>query len=496
MNMKWLGKLLPDERAFDEALYDRHKILFLYSVFALAGAVALSMGFVRWQLNAFMGAVDFLFAAFNFGLLFYLGRRPDRIEIASSVAIAMSFVLFMAIYLLADYNVMRLTLFFLLIAAVVFLKGKRAGRLWTAGILISILAGYVSNDTGYSSIDIISTCIYLVAMLLVFENYESLKEAQKARERDQLQTILTQEQKRLQLGAEKSTLQAILDNSPLGIWLLGVDGRLRFVNKTFCNAVGVEEDRFLAAAHYVDLLPQQSAESCMQSDAACFSGEGAHHSREWMRFSDGQQHLLEITKVKLQDADGSVSGLIGIGVDITDRIKAEERLHLTSKVFENTLEGITITDAVGTILEVNEAFCTITGYSRDELIGQNPRMLQSGHQDAAFYAAMWQHIRETGHWRGEVWNRRKDGELLPEILTISAISDAAGTVSNYVGISSDITLLKQHERQLEHIAHYDALTNIPTGCCWRTVYARRWRTRGASRRAWPCATWIWTDSKR
>ncbi|MDO8813515.1 MAG: EAL domain-containing protein [Gallionella sp.] len=144
-----------------------------------------------------------------------------------------------------------------------------------------------------------------------------------------------------------------------------------------------------------------------------------------------------------------------------ERRRAEERFRLTAKVFENTMEGITVTDKNNHILEVNDAFTRITGYAREEVLGKTPVILKSGLHDKDFYAVMWQAINATGHWRGDVWNRRKDGEIYPEMLTISTIADDMGNVTNYVGIFSDITLLKQHEKQLEHIAHYDALTGIP-----------------------------------
>ncbi|MDD5300124.1 MAG: EAL domain-containing protein [Gallionella sp.] len=144
-----------------------------------------------------------------------------------------------------------------------------------------------------------------------------------------------------------------------------------------------------------------------------------------------------------------------------ERRRVEERLILTAKVFENTMEGITITDKDNNILEVNDAFTRITGYSRDEVVGKTPRILKSGLHDQDFYAEMWQTINTSGHWRGDIWNRRKDGEVYPESLTVSAITDNKGKVTNYVGIFADITLLKQHEKQLEHIAHFDALTGIP-----------------------------------
>ncbi|MBU0621022.1 MAG: EAL domain-containing protein [Gammaproteobacteria bacterium] len=262
-------------------------------------------------------------------------------------------------------------------------------------------------------------------------------------------------------GAEGTLLQAILDNAPLGIWFLGIDGRLQFVNSTFCNAVGISEERFLSAHHYVEVLPQEISANCIRSDEECMAQSAPHISQEWLPFVDGKPHLLEITKFKVLNVDGTPRGLIGLAADITERKRDEERLRLTARVFENTLDGITIADKDGNILEVNEAFSRITGYTHDEVLGRNPRFLQSGRQDGYFYKEMWSAIAENGYWRGEIWNRRKDGELLAELLTITAVSDETGVVTNYVGISSDITLLKQHEKQLEHIAHYDALTNVP-----------------------------------
>lgn len=271
------------------------------------------------------------------------------------------------------------------------------------------------------------------------------------------------------LDSEKMLFQAILDNAPLGIWFLGVDGRLQFVNNTFCNAVGISEERFLAAKHYVDVLPPEISASCLRSDEECMAQSGPHLSRERLPFMDGKVHLLEITKVKVRNKDGQPMGLIGLAADITDKQNAEDRLRLTSKMFENTLDGVTIADRDGNILEVNEAFCRITGYTREQVIGKNPRFLQSGRQDADFYKEMWRSIAATGHWRGEIWNRRKDGESMVELLTISAITDNDGKVSNYVGVASDITQIKQHAKQLEHIAHFDALTDVPN----RVLFADR-----------------------
>ena len=148
-------------------------------------------------------------------------------------------------------------------------------------------------------------------------------------------------------------------------------------------------------------------------------------------------------------------------IDISARKQAQTKLQLAASVFSHAREGITITDAHGTIVDLNDAFTRITGYSREEALGQNPRFLNSGRQDAAFYAAMWSELVERGHWSGEIWNRRKNGEVFAESLTISAVRDGKGNTLHYVALFSDITTIKTHQSQLEHIAHFDALTNLP-----------------------------------
>jgi len=147
--------------------------------------------------------------------------------------------------------------------------------------------------------------------------------------------------------------------------------------------------------------------------------------------------------------------------DITERKQAEEALSITASVFGSTREAIVITDAHNVIIDVNPAFTDITGYTREEALGNNPSMLSSGRQDPQFYAAMWQHLKQDGTWRGEIWNRRKSGEVYAELLSISAISDHTGQVIRYVAVFSDISHIKAHEAALSRVAHYDALTGIP-----------------------------------
>ena len=185
----WFNNPIPK---VDETTY---KSRFLYSVFLLAGIVAGGMGFVRWHSSTLMGLIDFAFAGLNFALLFYLRRHKQYIEIISTLAITLSFILFLAIYVLAPYNTMRLSLFFLLAASVFFLKGRRLGRLWLAGIIFVIASVHVSGyfATGYSHLDIVTTCIYLIALVIIFENYELFKEQERHRRQSEDEAVRAKE---------------------------------------------------------------------------------------------------------------------------------------------------------------------------------------------------------------------------------------------------------------------------------------------------------------
>lgn len=143
------------------------------------------------------------------------------------------------------------------------------------------------------------------------------------------------------------------------------------------------------------------------------------------------------------------------------RKKAEEDLKLSAQVFEQSQEAIVICDERNKIISVNQAFTTITGYSTDEVIGKNPNVLSSGRQGPSFYQAMWQELKTEGYWQGEIWNRRKDGEIFPEWISISVVKDIKNKPLNYIAIFSDISQHKETEARIEHLAHYDPLTDLP-----------------------------------
>jgi len=161
-----------------------------------------------------------------------------------------------------------------------------------------------------------------------------------------------------------------------------------------------------------------------------------------------------------RDDAGRVLGVFAAARDVTDRKRAESSIQAAS-VFTYAREGIMITKADGTILNVNGAFTRITGYERDEVLGKNPRLLSSKRQNKAFYVAMWADLRQKGHWYGEVWNRRKNGQVFLEALTVTAVYGTDGSIEHFVALFTDVTSVREHQRQLEHMAHFDALTNLP-----------------------------------
>ena len=176
---------------------------------------------------------------------------------------------------------------------------------------------------------------------------------------------------------------------------------------------------------------------------------------------DGNVRYVHQQGETVCDEEDRPRHLIGTVLDITDRKNAEEKLKLASKVVENTAEAILITDANTRIVDVNAAFIRMTGYTKEEVAGQNLQILKSDRQDDAFYDKLWTEVKNTGWWSGEIWDRRKNGEEFPKWLSISAVNDERGQVANYVAIFTDISKAKEAEAQLRQLAHFDTLTGLP-----------------------------------
>ncbi|MDX1810200.1 MAG: diguanylate cyclase [Sulfurospirillaceae bacterium] len=161
------------------------------------------------------------------------------------------------------------------------------------------------------------------------------------------------------------------------------------------------------------------------------------------------------------DSNGVVRGFSILASEVTELKETEAQLKLAACVFENTLDGVLITDTKGTILSVNPAFTEITGYTEEEVLGKNPRILKSNRHDLAFYSSMWKDIKTNGRWKGEIWNRRKSGDLYLERMTISMVRDTDDKPVRYVSVFNDITALWHKDEYIKHLAFHDALTDLP-----------------------------------
>ena len=189
------------------------------------------------------------------------------------------------------------------------------------------------------------------------------------------------------------------------------------------------------------------------------SDEGKHLSEAYQHYYDRQQERAAGYRLFLLLA---TLAMLGYAAFVFLRLREKSRsLQLSASVIAHAHEGIVITDITGLIVDVNPAFTGITGYTREEVLGKTPHLLQSGHHDSQFYAVMWQSIKATGQWSGEVWNRRKNGEVYPEWLSITTVTGEDGEVTHYVGSCIDITERKQSEADIHNLAFYDLLTQLP-----------------------------------
>ena len=342
---------IQSQRTFD------HRVAFLNSVFLFAGVVALGMGFYRWQTSVLLGTIDMLFAACNFSLIYSLKRDNRRVPVISTLALLLSYLLFTALYLLASYNSTRIALFLLLSASAFFLKGRQQGLVWLLVIIATVVAGYLlpGVDTGYSVLDIVAFCLYLIALYFVIRNYEIFNE--RRHEHDREREVLHRSEERFRTLVERGNDLILIVSDA---------GQLRFVSPSVESVLG-----FLPG----DMIDQRLDHFVHPEDWERLSPvdlpPGAGHSKFELRMahSDGGYRNIEMVGRNLT-ANCAIGGIVFNGRDITDRKISDDRLRLTAKVFANTLEGISITDLDGNIIDVNEAFCNISGYSREELIAR------------------------------------------------------------------------------------------------------------------------------
>jgi diguanylate cyclase (GGDEF)-like protein/PAS domain S-box-containing protein len=261
------------------------------------------------------------------------------------------------------------------------------------------------------------------------------------------------------LRGSKELLELFIAHVPASIAMFDRGMRYVAASRRWLNDYGLTGGEIIGRSHYD--FAKDIPERWKEAHRRGLEGEGSKHDEDPFELPDGEVQWSRWEVVPWREGDGSIGGIILFAEDITKHRETDQRLRLAASVFTNAREGITITDREGTILEVNEMFTKITGYEREEVLGKNPRMLKSGVQSDEFYTNMWRSLVNEGQWSGEIWNRNKSGELYAEMLNIDTVRDAAGDVLQYVALFSDITQLKKHAQQLEHLTYYDVLTSLP-----------------------------------
>ena len=261
-----------------------------------------------------------------------------------------------------------------------------------------------------------------------------------------------------ELQQSESHLRGIIAAEPECIKIVDAQGLLTQMNPAGLAMIEADSLEQVLGRDVSALLAPEYREAFAAMHQRVLAGESLQMEFEVLGLKGGRRWLETHAAPML---DHGLPAQLAVTRDISERKQTQAKLLLAASVFGHAGEGIIITDVQGTMVDVNDAFTRITGYLREDAIGQNPRMLKSGRQDTAFYEALWRGLTEQGHWSGEIWNRRKNGEVYAELITISAVRDGQGNTQHYVALFSDITAIKAHQSQLEHIAHFDALTNLP-----------------------------------
>jgi len=268
------------------------------------------------------------------------------------------------------------------------------------------------------------------------------------------------EMERMHTEERLRELLQVVEQSPLVIAKADINGYLDYVNKNFEATTGYTKEevlgkdpRFLTEGATSDKVYKDIWNNITQGKV--WSGEVLNKRK------NGSHFWAKATFGALRNANDEITGYISLKEEITQLKESEKHLRLAASVFETATEALVVTGTDKKIKRVNQAFSIITGYSSDEAVGQTPAMLQSGRHDKSFYNTMFNSLEENGAWQGEIWNRRKNGEIYPEWLRISEIRDSYGNLEGYVGLFSDITKRKQNESLIHHQANFDALTGLP-----------------------------------
>ena len=296
-----------------------------------------------------------------------------------------------------------------------------------------------------------------------------------------LQVVLTditaRKRAEVALREQEEFFRLIAENIGDFVAVLDVDGRRIYNSPSYKRHFGETRDlrgtNSFAEIHEDD---RPRIEKAFRETVA--SGIGQRCDYRFVLADGGIRHM-ESRGAVIRDGEGNVARVVVVSRDVTERKRAEDQLQIAATAFE-AHEGMLVTDALGLIQRVNGAFSEMTGYAAEEVIGRKPSLLRSGRHDAAFYAEMWASIGRSGLWQGEIWNRRKSGDVYPQWMTITAIRDGGDQITHYVATMTDISARKAAEDEVRHLAFNDDLTQLPNR---RLLLDRMQRATAASGRS-------------
>ncbi len=264
-----------------------------------------------------------------------------------------------------------------------------------------------------------------------------------------------------ELQRSEAMLGAIIQQMPAMVFMKRAsDLKFELLNHAGEELLGVKQADVLGKSDYDFFTPEQADFFTSRDRIVLASGEPMEIREEPILAKDSETRYLHTRKIAIQNSAGVATHLLGISLDITELKRSEENLRIAAMAFE-THEAIMITDADNRILRVNQAFERTTGYQADEVLGQTPTSLFTDQQDSKLFNLMWDEIIQANQWSGELWKKRKNGEIYPSSMTITAVKNALGHTVQYVAIFSDISDRKKAEEDLHHLAFYDVLTQLP-----------------------------------
>ena len=272
---------------------------------------------------------------------------------------------------------------------------------------------------------------------------------------------LRREALEMRFDNERQLLKSLFEGVPDLVWLKDNKGRYLACNPRMGELCGAPPEDIIGKTDY-DFFPASVADGFRYFDQRVMSSGTLHSNEEWVTFaSDNHQELLETTKSPMFDAAGKLIGVLGIGHDISERKRTEEQLRHLVQAVEQSTESIVITDLRGNIEYVNEAFVHTSGFTREEVTGKNPRLLQSGKTPPETFSMLWAALSNGETWKGEFHNRQRNGQEFIESAIISPIRQPDGQITHYLAVKQDITRQKAAQARIEHLAHYDELTGLP-----------------------------------